>query len=100
MQQRVSIARAVVHRPSVVLADEPFSGLDASGAGALASLLAELRASGATVVIVTHNLDESLSLCTHAAIMRAGTFVRFDTAPIPQIAEYTALYKELAADAA
>jgi heme exporter protein A len=99
MQQRVSIARAMVHRPGVVLADEPFTGLDAAGASALSSLFSELRDSGATLVIVTHNLDEALSLCTHAAIMRAGRVVRFDAAPIPELAVYTALYKEMAVDA-
>ncbi len=99
MQQRVSIARALVHRPSVILADEPFTGLDASGAAALSAMFREVRESGATLVIVTHNLDEALSLCTHAAIMREGRFVRLDTAPIPELSVYTALYKELAMDA-
>ena len=99
MQQRVSIARAMVHGPSVVLADEPFTGLDASGAAALSRRFAELRDAGATLIIVTHNLDEALSLCTHAAVMRAGRFVRLDTAPVPRLDEYTALYHELAIDA-
>lgn len=99
MQQRVSIARAVVHEPSVVLADEPFTGLDASGAAALSALFAELRAGGATLVIVTHNLEEALSLCTHAAIMRRGRIVRMDVAPVPDVGVYTSLYKELALDA-
>lgn len=100
MQQRVSVARAVVHEPSVLLADEPFTGLDASGAAALSSMLAELRDSGAAIVIVTHNLHEALALCTQAAIMRQGRFVRHDSAPIPSQGEYTALYRELAMNAA
>lgn len=100
MQQRVSVARAIVHGPSVLLADEPFTGLDASGAAALTGMLAELRDSGATIVIVTHNLEEALALCTSAAIMRDGRFVRLDHAPIPARDEYTALYRELSVDAA
>lgn len=100
MQQRVSVARATVHEPSVLLADEPFTGLDTAGAAALSSMLAALRDAGATIVIVTHNLDEALALCTRAAIMRDGGLVRYDTAPIPARDEYTALYRELAADAA
>jgi heme exporter protein A len=99
MQQRVSVARAVVHSPSVLLADEPFTGLDAAGAAALTSMLAELRDAGAVIIIVTHNLDEALALCTHAAIMRHGRFVRYDSAPVPSRGEYTALYRELAVDA-
>jgi heme exporter protein A len=100
MQQRVSVARAIVHGPSVLLADEPFTGLDTSGASALTAMLTELRDSGATIVIVTHNLDEALALCTVAAIMREGRFVRLDHAPIPARDEYTALYRELSVDAA
>jgi heme exporter protein A len=100
MQQRVSVARAIVHRPSVLLADEPFTGLDTAGAAALTGMLSSLRESGATVVIVTHNLDEALALCTSAAIMREGRFVRLDHAPIPARDEYTALYREMSVDAA
>lgn len=100
MQQRVSVARAVVHEPAVLLADEPFTGLDASGADALSGMLMQLRASGTTMVIVTHHLDEALALCTQAAIMRDGRLVRHDRAPVPSRDEYTALYRELAADAA
>ncbi len=100
MQQRVSVARAIVHSPSVLLADEPFTGLDAAGASALTGMLAALRDSGATIIIVTHNLDEALALCTAAAIMREGRFVRLDRAPIPAREEYTALYRELSVDAA
>jgi heme exporter protein A len=100
MQQRVSVARAIVHAPSVLLADEPFTGLDTAGAAALTAMLGALRDSGATIVIVTHNLDEALGLCTVAAIMREGRFVRLDHAPIPARDEYTALYRELSVDVA
>jgi heme exporter protein A len=78
LQQRVSIARATVHDPSVVLVDEPYSGLDESGAGALTALLQSLRARGATLVVVTHNVAEGLALATHAAIMTDGRFARFE----------------------
>lgn len=100
MQQRVSVARSIVHEPSILLADEPFTGLDAAGASALTGMLADLRDSGATIIIVTHNLDEALALCTAAAIMRDGRFVRLDHAPIPARDEYTALYREMSVDAA
>jgi heme exporter protein A len=72
LRQRVSVARATVHEPQVILADEPFTGLDIVGATALSELLQSLRNSGATIVLVTHNLDEGLSLATHAAIMDEG----------------------------
>ncbi len=78
LQQRVSIARAIVHQPTVLLLDEPYSGLDESGAAALTSLLRGLKEAGATLVIVTHNVAEGLALATHAAIMSAGRFARFE----------------------
>jgi len=78
-QQRVSIARAIVHSPTLVLLDEPYSGLDAAGAAALTALLQSLRASGATLMLVTHNIPEGLALATHAAVMTDGRFARFES---------------------
>jgi heme exporter protein A len=79
MKQRVSIARAIVHDPDVVLADEPFTGLDIIGSKALSSLLSGLRDKGAALVLVTHNVDEGLSLATNAAIMSAGRMIRTES---------------------
>ncbi|MDQ6690165.1 MAG: heme ABC exporter ATP-binding protein CcmA [Gemmatimonadota bacterium] len=94
MQQRVSIARAMVHSPQLVLADEPYSGLDESGARALTALLQELRSSGAAIIIVTHNLAEGLSLATHAAVMKAGRFARYDRRSEVDVASYSSTYRE------
>lgn len=94
MQQRVSIARAMVHSPQLVLADEPYNGLDDSGARALTSLLRELTAAGTAVIIVTHNLVEGLSLATHAAIMKSGSFVRFDEKASVDQSTYATAYRE------
>ncbi len=97
LQQRVSIARAMVHAPQLVLADEPYNGLDDSGARSLTALLRELTAAGTAVIIVTHNLVEGLSLATHAAIMKAGSFVRFDTRDSVDSASYADTYREAVA---
>lgn len=94
MQQRVSIARAMVHSPRLVLADEPYSGLDDSGARSLTALLEELRAAGTAIVIVTHNLVEGLSLATRAAVMKAGKFVRTDAADGIDRGSYAATYRD------
>ena len=94
MQQRVSIARAMVHSPQVVLADEPYSGLDESGARSLTALLGELRASGTAVIIVTHNLADGLSLATFAAVMQRGNFVRYDARDQIEPTSYAATYRE------
>jgi heme ABC exporter ATP-binding subunit CcmA len=97
MQQRVSIARAMVHSPQVILADEPYSGLDESGAGSLTTLLQELRSSGTAIIIVTHNLAEGLSLATHAAVMQRGKFVRYDAKGRIDSASYAATYRKAVA---
>lgn len=87
LRQRVSIARATVHDPKVILADEPFTGLDLLGASALSDLLNELRLQGAAVFLVTHNVDEGLTLATRAAIMNRGRIVSMeDTAAIDRTA--------------
>ena len=72
LQQRVSIARAVVHAPAVLLCDEPYTGLDTVGADALTHTLTTLRAAGAALVLVTHQLGEGLALATQVAVLVAG----------------------------
>jgi len=99
MQQRVSIARAMVHTPQLVLADEPYSGLDDGGARALTSLLGELRSAGTAIIVVTHNLAEGLSLATHAAVMQRGRFVRYDPADRIDATAYSTTYREALAGA-
>jgi heme exporter protein A len=73
--QRVAIARALVHDPTVLLLDEPFTGLDRIAAEALSRLLARHAAAGRATVLVTHNVEEGTVLATHIAFMRAGRFV-------------------------
>jgi heme exporter protein A len=100
MQQRVSIARAMVHSPQLVLADEPYSGLDESGARALTAVLQELRSAGTAIIVVTHNLVEGLSLATYAAVMQRGKFARYDSARNIDARSYASTYREaLATDA-
>ncbi|MEP7066855.1 MAG: heme ABC exporter ATP-binding protein CcmA [Gemmatimonadota bacterium] len=94
MQQRVSIARATVHGPRVVLLDEPFTGLDDSGSAALGAHLAALRAAGTTMVLVTHQIAEGLALATHAAIMRGGALVRLEAGDAIDPATYLTVYRE------
>ena len=96
LQQRVSVARAIVHGPRVVLLDEPYTGLDEAGAAALTSTLDELAGSGAALVLVTHNLSEGLALATHVAIMRRGRIERHEQRAAVELAEYAAAYREIA----
>jgi len=97
LQQRVASARAIVHGPQVLLADEPYTGLDEQGGAALTALLRERRAAGAALIVVTHHLHEGLALATHAAVMRGGRFVRFERADGLERDRYAAEYRELVA---
>jgi heme exporter protein A len=95
LQQRVSIARAIAHEPSVVLLDEPYTGLDAAGGAALTEMLVALRAGGATLMLVTHNVDEGLAVATRAAIMLNGRMVRHDDCASLDARRYHADYRAL-----
>jgi heme exporter protein A len=95
LQQRVSIARAIVHEPRLLLCDEPYTGLDEVGSASLTTALAERRAAGAALLLVTHNLGEGLALATHAAIMRRGRFVRFEARSAVDATSYASAYRDL-----
>jgi heme exporter protein A len=102
LQQRVSIARSIVHRPRVLLLDEPYTGLDALGAAALTEILERLRTQGdrATLVLVTHNIAEGLAVATHAAVMHGGRLVRVERREELDSVSYAAEYRELVGGAA
>ncbi len=72
MQQRLCLAHALVHDPSVLLLDEPASGLDPRARVELRELLRELRKLGKTIVISSHILPELEELCTSVAIVDRG----------------------------
>ncbi len=74
MQQKLSICCALVHKPSVVIFDEPMVGLDPHAIKQLKELFVELRESGATVLISTHMLDSVESYWDKAYIMKDGRF--------------------------
>lgn len=99
LQQRVSIARALVSSPRLVLLDEPYTGLDETGARALTNVLRELLNTGAALVMVTHHLAEGLELSRRAAIMLSGRIVQIDDAPVGgfDLTRYSAAYRALVA---
>ncbi|HEY4242482.1 MAG TPA: ABC transporter ATP-binding protein [Kofleriaceae bacterium] len=78
MLQRLALARALLTRPSLVLLDEPFTGLDRDGALALGGELATLRDAGAIVVVVTHDLEAIAGRADHVAILRRGLLAHED----------------------
>ena len=76
MKQRLGIARAIIHRPKVMLLDEPASGLDPKARLELRSLLISLSDQGATILISSHILTELEGFCTSIGIMEKGRIVR------------------------
>jgi len=78
MKQKLAIARALLHEPSVLFLDEPTAALDPEAARIVRDAIAALRAGGATIVLATHNLDEADRLCDRIAFIRGG-LLRVDT---------------------
>ena len=72
MKQKLAIARALLHEPSVIFLDEPTAALDPEAAYIVREAIEELRRSGRTIVLATHNLDEADRLCDRVAFVRGG----------------------------
>jgi heme exporter protein A len=75
MRQRLAIARAFIHEPSVLLLDEPFTSLDDRAIAVLQSLLAEAAQRGASIVMSTHQLREAMELATDVVLLERGKLV-------------------------
>jgi heme exporter protein A len=99
LMQRVTIARALIHRPSLLLLDEPFTGLDIAAAKQLRELLAAEVREGHTVVLVTHNVEEGYELASHVAMMRRGKLLEFGSRDRFSVASLSERYRKLMTDA-
>ncbi len=72
MLQRAGLAQAIVHNPSLVILDEPASGLDPIGAADMAAIVTRLKNDGKTVLLCSHMMSEVEKLCSRAAILCSG----------------------------
>lgn len=75
MQQRLAIARAVLHRPSLMLLDEPYTGLDQDAAARLEAVMSTVGTEGRTVVMTTHDLERGLAVADWVVILAKGRVV-------------------------
>ncbi|MCS6802070.1 MAG: heme ABC exporter ATP-binding protein CcmA [Chloroflexota bacterium] len=75
MQQRLALARAILHRPGLLLLDEPESGLDPTAAAGLRSLLAAVEQPDRAVLLTSHSLDLGLDLASRVVLLVRGTIV-------------------------
>jgi heme exporter protein A len=67
--QRLAIARALVHQPTILLADEPFSGLDTEASNYLMSTLNDFRNNGGTIIMTTHDINIGIKCCSRVAVL-------------------------------
>ncbi len=75
MHQRLTIARALLHRPSLLLLDEPFTGLDLISAERFSRRILELRESDAAVILTTHDPEQGLEVADRVVILESGRIV-------------------------
>ena len=79
MSQRLKIARAIMHRPSILFLDEPTTGLDPNYREILWEQMVELNREGTTIFLTTHYMEEPEKFCRHIAIVNHGTIEAFGT---------------------
>ncbi len=79
MKRRVLVAQALVHRPPVIVLDEPTAGVDVDLRRTLWQFIRRLNRDGHTILLTTHYLDEAESLCGRIAMLKAGRVVALDT---------------------
>ena len=79
MKQRLMVARSIVNRPRVLFLDEPTAGLDPSSSKSIREIIKEERERGATVLLLTHDMEEADKLCDRVAFMDKGKIVALDT---------------------
>lgn len=79
MKRRVLIAQALVHKPPVIILDEPTAGVDVELRQALWSFVKQLNQDGHTIVLTTHYLEEAEALCQHVAMLKKGKIIVLDS---------------------
>ncbi len=72
MQQKVQFIAAILHKPTLVILDEPFTGLDPVNAAVIKDVMLELRSQGATIILSTHRMDQVEQMCDSICLMNKG----------------------------
>jgi heme exporter protein A len=99
MQQRLALARTLLHGPSVVLLDEPYTGLDPHAAAMLRTVLERLKDGRTTVVLVTHNLSQGLEQADRVVVQVGGRWVSDEPRAAVDAAAFERVYTDRVAAA-
>ncbi|NHZ72772.1 MAG: heme ABC exporter ATP-binding protein CcmA [Aquificales bacterium] len=94
MVQRLTIARATLHEPDILLLDEPYTGLDQDASRLLDDLLRWEHENGRSILMITHDLSHGLNLCDRVAILNRGKIVHDIDSRTVSPAEFLDLYTE------
>jgi heme exporter protein A len=94
MQQRLSIGRAIIHDPTILFLDEPFTGLDQQGRQDFIKLILHFRDQGKTVIMASHQLNLGLELCDLAAILKSGQIVYLQEVARISHADFEQIYSQ------
>ncbi len=98
MQQRLAIARAILHDPQILLFDEPHTGLDQDAAAMLDGLLSEIASGGRTVVMTSHDLPRAAKLADRVDILSRGVIARSIRREDAAMDQLTSIYREVTRD--
>ena len=98
MLQRLSLARAILHDPELLLLDEPFTGLDPTGSTLLQDVLVRLRARGVTVILTTHDFDRGLGAADAAVMLHRGRVAWRADGNLPSVGAMQEIFDRVASD--
>jgi heme exporter protein A len=95
MQQRLGLARALLHNPDILLLDEPYTGLDVAGAALLDAVITAQAAAGKTIVFTSHDLDRTLRLARRVLFLQRGVIAHEATSASLTPLDLATLYTEI-----
>ncbi|MBE9478725.1 MAG: heme ABC exporter ATP-binding protein CcmA [Chloroflexi bacterium] len=95
MQQRLAIGRAILHRPDILLFDEPHTGLDQEAAAMLDQVLREIASAGRTVVMTSHDISRAADLADRVDILSKGIITASESTDALDLIQLTELYRSV-----
>lgn len=95
MKQRLSIARAIIHEPEVLLLDEPYTGLDQNASELLDKILLNFKTKGGTIIMATHNFERGLKLSDRVIILAKGKTIFDSNSKELKVKKFKFIYQRL-----